>query len=310
MLVTFLIFFILNLKAEEVRLPIGLQSKSKTIQISLPEATLGEILFHDKNLSSDKTISCASCHNPQTGFTINKQFAFGVNNRLGHLNPPVIFNRYEDGIQFWNGRASSLFIQAQGPLYDPNEMGNKPGDIEKFLMTGDKYVSHFKKVYGTEPTIENMIKAIVEYQKTILIGHSRYDLYKAGKINAINNSEKRGMNLFFNKYKCSSCHSGDNFTNEKLEVRCYPKFFAELSEEEVSKLKRIKVPTLRNSEITHPYLHDGNLKSLDEVIEFYNDTGLFDPDSKKIINTIQIPKGDVKDLVKFLKTLTETKYKK
>lgn len=298
------------MKAEEITLPLGLQSKSKTISISLPQAELGKILFHDKNLSSDKTVSCASCHDSATSFTINHQFARGVNGNLGSANPPAIFNRFENGIQFWDGRASNLAMQAYGPLYDPNEMGNTKEEIEKYLISNSKYVDLFLKNYQTTPNTENMIQAIVEYQKTFLIGHSRFDLYKAGNIKALSAQEIRGMNLFFDKFKCQNCHSGDNFTNDSLEVRCYPKFFAELTPEEMAKLKKIKVPSLRNVEKTFPYLHDGNLKTLKDVVEFYNNTGIFERETKKVKRPISITAKDNADLVQFLKTLTEINYKK
>ena len=293
------------MKAEDVNLPPGLHSLTTKITINKERAELGKKLFSEKNLSLDKKISCSTCHNPETSFTINQQFAHGIYGRLGNTNPPAIFNRFLNGIQFWDGRASNLYAQAFGPLLNPNEMGNTIDTLNKYLLLDPYYSDTLRKLYDNEPSVENMVNAIVEYERTIFIGHSRYDQYMAGNKNALSPNEIKGKDLFFEKFKCQSCHSGANFTNEKLEVRCYPKFFTKLSIEELAKLKKIKVPSLRNIEKTSPYLHDGNLSTLEDVIDFYNDTGIFDKSSGTISKTITLTKTEKRELVMFLKSLTE-----
>jgi cytochrome c peroxidase len=296
----FLIFFFNSLKADEVLLPIGLQNSTrKTININLEQANVGKKLFFDKNLSSNKKISCSSCHNPDTGYTINSQFAKGVNGKISAVNPPAIINRFNDSIQFWDGRAPNLHSQAYGPLFSPDEMNN---DREALLG----YLNSTYKI----SSIEVMINSLVEFQKTILIGNSRYDKYKAGDVHAITSDEKKGMDLFFNKFKCQNCHSGENFTNDKIEVRCYPKDFIKLTDEEINNLRRFKVPTLRNLSKSWPYLHDGNLSKIEDVVDFYNNTGIFNPNENKVTEIISISRKENKLLVKFLKTLNELNYRK
>jgi len=301
-----------NLWAELITLPKGLQEPElKKIEIDLQKSLLGKKLFFDTNLSADHSVSCASCHDPKSGYTINKAFGQGVHKRIGNLNPPAIFNRYKNGIQFWDGRAKNLNDQIRGPLFADNEMGNlNAKQITDYLNSNSDYVSSFQKTYLQLPNLDLAIDAIIEFEKTILIGNSKFDMYRSGKHDVYNSNEIKGMDLFFNKFKCQTCHSGNNFTNESLEVRCYPKHFINLSTEEKNKLKKIKVPSLRNLGKTWPYLHDGSLNKLEDVIDFYVDTGILDLKANEIKNLVTPSPLEKKQLVAFLRTLDETEQKK
>lgn len=307
----FNLLFIFNIWAETINLPIGLHDNNeKTITIDFKKALLGKKLFNDKNLSKDKTISCSSCHNPESSFTINQAFAKGVFDRIGNVNPPVIFNRYKNGIQFWDGRSKNLSEQIIHPIFASNEMASSQQEIENYLNSKEEYIKDFKSSFSDLPKFNLATDAIIEYEKTILFGYSRYDLYQNGKKKSLNKEEIAGMNLFFNKFNCSSCHSGPNFTNENLEIRCYPKHFINLTDEEKRKVRKFKVPTLRNLSKSYPYLHDGSLSKLEEVIEFYTDTGIFNIQKNEISNIVNPTQKEKKQLVLFLKSLDEIKQKK
>lgn len=273
----------------------------------LSKVDLGQYLFFDKRLSMKNNVSCSSCHNPQNYFTINQAFAIGGNGVQTSRNPPVIFNRKGTTKQFWDGRVNSLKAQAILPIIHPDEMGVI--DLKKLVKKFSNiafYKSNFEKLYQRPINLDDMIDAIVLYEESITSYDSAYDRYLAGDKTALTAKQLKGMDLFNNKFKCVSCHSGINFTNEEIKTRCYPIIALQFaSKDKISKLPKYKVPTLRNVEKTFPYFHNGSLNTLEEAIDFYNNTGKTDfADINNPSEIIKLNAQDIEELKAFLLSLT------
>src|SRR4051794_26781531 len=165
---------------------------------SSEKAELGWLLYFDKRLSADQSLSCASCHDPKHAFTDGKAFSSGIRNQLGGRSAPTVINRAYSLDQFWDGRAKSLEEQAKGPIANPVEMGHPHDACEQCVDSIPGYRKRFKAVFGTNKvTIDEIAKAIATFERTVLSGNSAYDRFKAGDEAALNESQKRGMKVFF-----------------------------------------------------------------------------------------------------------------
>jgi cytochrome c peroxidase len=265
---------------------------------------LGKQLYFDPRLSIDKTISCASCHDPEKGWSNGEAVATGVGNLKGGRSAPSVINAAYYSTQFWDGRAKSLEEQALGPIQNPIEMNMKMVDALERINQIKGYREQFEKVFGSpEATDDRIAKAIAAFERTVLSGDAPYDKFKAGDTSALSESAQRGMKLFFAKARCSSCHSGPNFSdsafhNIGLESKDPGRY-------DVSKLKgdtgAMKTPTLREIAKTAPYMHDGSLKTLEEVVAHYNKGGNNNPFQDEEIFALKLSDQEQADLVTFMK---------
>jgi cytochrome c peroxidase len=281
------------------------------------KAELGKLLYFDKRLSSDSTVSCASCHDPSKAFTDWAPVSTGLGGQQGGRSAPTVINRAYSTLQFWDGRASSLEEQAKGPLANPIEMTvHKDArlahrHIIDRLKTVPGYVERFRKVFGAADfTIDQVAQAIATFERTVLSGNSPYDRYQAGDDKALTPSQVRGMDVFFKKAACDSCHLGFNFTDSSFENvgigmdKPDPdlgRFAVSHKEEDKG---AFKTPTLREIERTYPYMHDGSLKTLEEVVEHYDKGGIKNPYLNQRIKPLHLTAEQKKDLVAFLKALS------
>lgn len=268
-------FFLLNyVFAFEEITPIPM-----SIDYDADKASLGKQLFFDPVLSKDGTVSCVSCHNLPGSGTDNKQFSHGVDNQIGHINTPTVLNAGFNISQFWDGRAKDLHDQALMPILNSNEMGQT---LEKVLsiLNKSKYREKFHAVYGENVTKENLSDAIAEFGKTLITPNSRFDQYLRGNYDAITEDEKKGYQAF-KDLGCISCHNGVNVGGnmyQKIGIMIpydKPKDVTDSETLEgryhITKRERdkrvFKVPSLRNIELTAPYIHDGRYKTLEDVIK-------------------------------------------
>ena len=276
---------------------------------NLPDAgriALGKQLYFDPRLSSDNTISCASCHDPKKGFSNGEQFATGVDGQKGGRNSPTVINTAYGRLQFWDGRSVSLEDQALGPIQNPIEMNMTLPAVIKKLNGIKGYREQFQKVFGTDVTSEGIAKAIAAYERTVISSDAPYDRFKAGDESALSESAQRGMKLFFGKAVCSSCHTGPNFTDNgfhNIGVGMDQKE-PDVGREAISKLEgdrgSFKTPTLREIARTGPYMHDGSIKTLAEVVEHYVRGGVDNPYLDEEIFPLKLSAQDKADLVKFM----------
>lgn len=272
------------------------------IKLNKEKVLLGKMLFHDTRLSKDDTISCASCHDIPNGGDDSRTFSIGFNNQVGTINSPTILNSSLNFVQFWDGRVNTLEEQAVGPIHNPIEMNSNFVEIISKLKNDDVYKKQFSQIYNTTINKNNIIDAIVEFEKSLTTPNSKFDLYLKGQKDILNEKEKKGYDLF-QSYGCISCHNGVNLGGNLFQkVGIIDRYFKEdetnLGRYNITKQNKdkfyFKVPTLRNIELTAPYLHNGSLKDLRSVIEIM---------IKYQVGAIYEDK-DIENIELFLKTLT------
>jgi len=271
-----------------LKLPIGLPADMFKTPPGNPltkeKIELGRLLFFDTRLSADDSVSCATCHSPDGAFTDNLPVSVGIEGREGPRNAPTIINRAFSEAQFWDGRAPSLEEQAKGPLINPVEMGMPSHQAVVTKIRAIKgYRKMFGNVFGKDVTIDDLARAIAAFERTIVSGGSALDRYVLGDDNALSDAQKRGFELFRGKARCEQCHVGFNFTDEKFHNIGvgWNGSFADTGRHAVtnneSHTGAFKTPTLRDIAETAPYMHDGSLKTLEEVVEFYDKGGIPNP---------------------------------
>ncbi len=285
-------------------------------QLTEERISLGRQLFFDPVLSRDSTISCASCHLAQNAFTDTARFSKGVKNTAGTRNSMPLINMAWSNSFFWDGGVPSLELQVLAPLTNHLEMDMDMKEVLKRLNEHPLYPSLFRKAYQREPDEYSLFRAIASFERTLISGNSRFDRYfYHGEDGALNDSEKRGLNLFFgNTLHCSSCHTGVNFTNGSLEnnglYTDYPDEGRFTITGNPSDKGKFKVPTLRNIEVTAPYMHDGSIATLEGVIEHYSSGGKYHPNKSPHVHKDPVPLSvqEKTDLINFLKSLTDSTF--
>lgn len=281
------------------------------------KAELGRLLYFDRRLSSDGTVSCASCHQPDKAFTDLLPVSVGIGSQKGGRSAPTVINRAYSTLQFWDGRASSLEEQVKGPLANPLEMtidkeeGKAHRETVRRIQNFPGYVERFHKVFGTDAIdIDQVAKAIATFERTVLSGNAPFDRYEAGDKQALNPSQVRGREIFFKKAACDACHIGFNLTDSSFANigigmdRPNPdlgRFVVTHKEEDKG---AFKTPTLREVEHTAPYMHDGSLKTLEEVVDHYNKGGIPNPYLHQRIKPLNLTDQEKADLVAFLKAFS------
>jgi cytochrome c peroxidase len=297
-------------------LPLGLQAGSAYVPDDNPmsddKIALGKLLYFDRRFSKDRTLSCATCHNPYHGFTDPKATSEGVGQKLGGRNSPTVINRLFSAEQFWDGRAEDLERQAHGPLTNPVEMAMGSHDEVVARCKATKgYPPLFAKAFGDDKIdLDRIGKAIAAYERTVLAGNSPFDRYQAGDKDSLSASAVRGMNLFNGKANCKACHAGFNFTDETYQNIGVGMDEAkpDLGRHDVTKNDadrgKFKTPTLRNVTQTAPYMHDGSEATLLQVVEFYDRGGIKNPNLSQEIKPLGLTAREKQDLVAFLESLT------
>ena len=280
----------------------------QTLEYDAAKAALGFALFHDPRLSVDNTVSCASCHALETAGVDNHQYSHGVNDQLGGVNAPTVYNAVYNFVQFWDGRAQTLAAQAAGPPLNPVEMASESFDqIIAKLKADKKFAKAFKAVYPDGITEANLTDAIEQFERTLITPNSAFDKWLRGDDSALTAQELEGYELF-KKYDCATCHAGPNLGGLSYELMGLRRhYFAErgleLTHEDNGRFKetglerdrhRFKVPGLRNVEHTWPYYHDGTRETLEEAVR---DMGLYQ-------SGVELTDAETASIVAFLKSLT------
>ena len=277
-------------------------------EVDESKVKLGFQLFHDTRLSVDNTVSCASCHALETGGVDNHQYSHGVEERLGGVNAPTVYNAVYNFVQFWDGRAKTLADQAAGPPLNPMEMASTSFDeIIAKLQADKEFAKAFKAVYPDGLTEANITNAIEEFERTLVTPNSQFDKWLLGDDTALTAEELRGYELF-KENGCATCHVGINLGGESYELMGLRRhYFAErgleLTEEDNGRFKetkqerdrhRFKTPGLRNVALTWPYYHDGTRLTMHDAVR---DMAIYQCD-------VELADADIDAIVAFLYTLT------
>lgn len=304
-------------KDEPYRLPelLGLEDPNSFVpaenSLTKQKVELGRLLFFDKRLSKNNTIACASCHMAEKGFTDGMPVSTGINGLKGGRSAPVSFNRVFSKAQFWDGRAATLEDQSIGPFVNSVEHGFANHDEMVAKMRRIRgYRELFQDVFGREIMIEDVGRAIASFQRTVLSGNSAVDRFDiGGEEKALTADAQRGLELFRGKARCTRCHSGFNFTEEKfhnigigwdtntVDLGRY------METKNPQDIGAFKTPTLREIARTAPYMHDGRFKTLEEVVDFYNQGGIKNPHLDNTIIPLELTDQEKRDLVAMLKSL-------
>ena len=272
------------------------------------KAELGFALYHDTRLSVDNTVSCASCHELQNAGVDNHQYSHGVNDQLGGVNAPTVYNAVYNFVQFWDGRANTLAAQAAGPPLNPVEMASESFDqIIAKLQKDKKFADAFKAVYPDGLTEANITDAIEQFERSLVTPGSAFDKWLQGEDEALTAEQLEGYELF-KKYDCATCHAGPILGGLTYELMGHRNDYfgdrgLELTHEDNGRFKetalerdrhRFKVPGLRNVEHTWPYYHDGTRETLEEAVR---DMAIYQSD-------VTLTPEETDLIVAFLKSLT------
>jgi len=325
-------------------LPLGLSQGAAQITgldanpLTRAKIELGRQLYFDPRLSVDSTVSCASCHNPAEGYSAHTKTGVGIRGQQGGRNSPVSFNRILSGKQFWDGRVDSLEAQAVGPLANPIEMGFTHEGVVKRLGEMPVYRRQFEAVFG-DLSIDRVGQAIAAFERVLVTAPSPYDYgeqlrpfaaldaddiaddpdlskrfaeaKEAVAAHPMSESATRGREIFFTeKGNCTACHVGANLADEKYHNIGIgmDKPEPDLGRSVVSKDEKdtgaFKTPTVRNAALSAPYMHDGSLATLEEVVEWYDKGGHPNPHLSDKIRPLKLSAEEKADLVEFMKACT------
>jgi cytochrome c peroxidase len=272
---------------------------------------LGRQLFFEKRLSEDGTISCATCHDPETGFSDGKTVSTGIHGSRGRRHTPSLINVAFQPYLFWDGRASSLEDQALAPLSNPAEMARSAESAVTRLSQLEGYPEEFRRVFESPISVEKLGQALASFERTILSGNAAYDQFASGDKTVLSAGALEGLRLFNGKAHCNLCHQGFNFSDglfHNIGVGWNGTSFQDMGRYEVTDVFRdqgaFKTPTLREISRTAPYMHNGSLSSLEEVIDFYDRGGIPNPHLDILIQPLHLARQEKSALVEFLKSLS------
>ncbi|WP_290870103.1 cytochrome c peroxidase [Aquabacterium sp.] len=272
---------------------------------------LGKVLFFEPRLSGSGFLSCASCHNPAMGWSDGLPTGFGHDfKRLGRATPTILNTVYQP-LLMWDGRKPNLEEQALGPIEAVGEMNLPLDELPKRLGAINGYLALFEKAYpGEGITKQTVGKALASFERTIVSTTSPFDRWRKGDQRAVNESVKRGFELFQNKAACAKCHQGFNFTDNgfhNIGVRSLGDTEDEgrFAHRKIKVLKgAFKTPTLRDVELTAPYMHNGIYRTLEEVIDHYDRGGDTKTNLSPNMQALNLTTQEKQDLVAFMKSLT------
>jgi len=282
---------------------------------------LGRWLFYDTRLSSDNSVACATCHRPDHAFSEPTPVSTGVRGQKGTRKAPTFINQAVTLRPhfFWDGRAGSLEDQALGPIANPVEMGMTHDGMVANLSRIAGYKPYFREAFGSDViTKERVAQALADYERTRVSGNSPYDRWRHNRDqSAVSAAAKQGREVFFDKANCVQCHVGSNFTDSQFHNigigwDSAARRFTDEGRFVVTKKKEdlgaFKTPTLREVARRAPYMHDGSVATLREVIEFYNRGGRPNPNLSVRIKPLTLTTDEMDALVAFLESLSGEGY--
>lgn len=303
-----------TLFAETLPVPRGLDTyvPSPTFNPLRPESVkAGRALFFYKGLSRDGSLSCANCHLPERAFTDGRSTAVGVRGQKGPRRTPPILNRAWGKTFFWDGRVGTLEEQVLQPIINPLEMDLPLSDIGPRVDRDGELAATMRRAFGRAPEVQDVANALASYVRSILSGDSAYDAYLAGDRNALSEEQRLGLTLFRGKANCVTCHLGPNLTDEQFHNTGVG--LGEGEQIDVGRMSisgraedrgSFKTPGLRQVAETAPYMHNGSLRTLEDVVEYYNKGGHPNSNLDAEIQELHLTIGEKRALTAFLQSLS------
>ena len=279
------------------------------------KAGLGRRLFFDPRLSQDGSVSCATCHDPERAFSDTRPLAVGIFDRVGKRNSPALINRGFGRAHFWDGRARTLEEQVTQPIEDPNEMAATIAEVVTRLAEDASYRTEFEAAFARPVNRDDLGRALATYLRTVRSGDAPYDRFIDSQPDALSALAQSGLRLFRTRARCTFCHVEPTFSDEQFHntgISWRPDesggAFADDGRFAVSGAARdrgaFKTPTLREVARTAPYMHDGSLATLMDVVEFYDKGGRGNPNLTRLIRPIGLTADEKLALVAFLESLS------
>lgn len=290
--------------------PLGVEDLAEAFSASDEEFALGRALFFDAVLSPRRTIACASCHRPDLGFADDRPTSLGIEGYLTKRNAPSILNKGLSTKLLWDGRAATLEDQVIMPIENPEEMGLGIAAAVNRLSAHEVYAARFRSVYGREVDAEAVASALAAFVRGLTVGDSPVDRFRDGDVRALNADEEAGLWIFEGKGRCWQCHSDHNFADESFHNTGVGARDGEPAPgrgaitEKDEDLGKFRTPGLRMLTKTAPYMHDGSLATLEEVVEFYRRGGNPNSNLSKKIRPLKLTDREAKQLVAFLEALS------
>lgn len=274
---------------------------------------LGKLLFEDPRLSRDGSVSCSSCHIPSLAFTDGEQISPGIEGRRGMRNSPTLANVGWQELLFMDGGLPSLEQQAIAPIMNEQEMDHNLVLISETLMQDEALNAMAQRAYRRDLDPYVITRALAAYERTLISGNSAYDLYLAGTMSAMSQEAIAGMDLFFSdRTSCGSCHSGFLLTDQSYRNIGLYEEYLDPGRKRVTgdphDIGKFKVPTLRNIAITAPYMHDGSMQTLDEVVNHFDAGGHDHPLKDESIKALNLTLQEKGQLIAFLEALTDKRF--
>lgn len=296
-----------------VNLTLGAPPIPSENQLTQEKVDFGRSLFFDKRLSRTNEISCASCHMPQFAFTDRKTLSEGVEGRKTTRNAPTLLNAAYLKTMMFDAHLPTLEQQVIVPIQEHQEMDMKMGELIKKLASIPGYQEKARAIFQRDFDAYVLTRSIAAFERTLLSQNSRFDQFIKGDKKALSKNEKLGYKLFKDKLYCTKCHPAPHFTSYKAENNG---LYADYGEDkgrfrifnDSNDIGKFKVPTLRNIELTYPYMHDGSISTLDGVIEHYGKGGQKPKNQHPSIVSFKLSSQEKTALVSFLKSLTDTTY--
>ena len=311
-------FFLLMCKStsEAFISPLGsLEYPRENLQ-SDEKIELGRKLFFDKRLSIDNSIACASCHIPEFAFTDRLTVSQGVEGRQTNRNAPSILNSGYLKTVMFDAHLESLEMQIIVPIQEHVEMGISMVELIARLSKVDTYVKQAHNIYNRDFDAWVLTRSIAAFERSLISDRSRFDAYRYGQKNSVlNKSEKAGWKLFSEKLYCTKCHPAPHFTTFSAENNgLYKDYGSDKGRFRIhhdsTDIGKFKVPSLRNISLTYPYMHDGSIETLEDVLSHYSTGGADHFNQSDIIKPFIMSGAEKRDLIAFLKSLTDTSYMK
>jgi cytochrome c peroxidase len=270
---------------------------------------LGKTLFFDPRLSGSGKISCATCHQPELNWTDGKEKSIGHEGAITKRNSPTIQNSWFYQRLFWDGRAKDLQDQAFAPIISESEMASEMPDVMQKLRSSKGYKQLFKKAYGDEMIDpDRMTEAISAFEKTIVSSKSRFDEFLEGNKKALSNSEIRGLHLFRTKARCMNCHHGALFTDNQFHKNNITFSYDDDGLYKVTHkeddLRKFKTPSLRDVAFTGPWMHNGKMNNLEQIISRYSIAKYPPNEASPLLKNLGLSNKEKKDLLAFLKAIS------
>ena len=283
--------------------------------LSCQRVALGQRLFFDQRLSRGGETSCSTCHDPSRAFTDGRRVAIGDGATVGTRNAPTLLGRAYGRFQFWDGRATTLEEQALQPFTNPREFANSHDEIERRLRDDRAYRRDFASAFAaTKPTATLAAFALASFVRTLVTGDSPVDRFLLLQDStALTPAGRRGLELFSFKAGCVRCHEPPLFSDESFHntgIAWRDSLYADSGRSAITRRVEdagaFKTPTLRNVALTAPYMHDGSIRTLEEVVEFYDRGAKENPHLDPLLRALKLTAGEKADLLEFLRALTGT----